>query len=379
MKRTAKTRPPRRARSTARRLRLGAVDGVFALGAALDPVVHAAGTGQRPGLVMPEPDDRRDILVSSGLTALIHLLVVLAIALAGYFAKQAVEEVIPVVILDQPVELPGSNEPAPLPVPRTLSAPIAHAVPLAMEPAPLAAVPAPRIDAPTLDTTAPEALDLKELSSRPLATQAELSPTPSAADITNVQHLDITAADLVAPKVELSGPTQTATRTPTDLAAPQAFSHLADLDTAQYKGAVSAVPTADDAGAASGDSFVATGVAAQYMAVGATGGDPNTIATVPCLQSAFVVRYQNLIDENTTARFEIPYDSSPDDFVRIRIAVDHSGSLVTLEVVEASDAQFADNALSALRNAAPFPPLDDNNRCLTEKTFILTFHYPEQP
>ena len=29
MKRTAKTRPPRRARSTARRLRLGAVDGVY--------------------------------------------------------------------------------------------------------------------------------------------------------------------------------------------------------------------------------------------------------------------------------------------------------------------------------------------------------------
>ncbi len=326
---------------------------------------------------MPAQDDRRGILVSSAVSALLHLIAIGAIVVIGYYAKQAVEEVIPVVIFNEPVELPGTNEPVPLPVPRMLSAPIAHAVPLAMEPSSLAAIPAPVVEAPSLDTTAPSALDLAEVSSHPLAAQAEISPTPSAADIHDVQPLDITAADLVAPEVELSGPTETASRTPTDLAAPQAFAHLADVDTSQYKGAASAVPSARVPGAEPGGSFLATGVAAEFLAAGVVGGDPNAPAAVPCLQSAYVVRYQNLIDERTTSRFEIPYGASPDDFVRVRIAVDQSGSLVTLETVEASDDSFASNAIDALRSAAPFPPLSDNNRCLTEKTFILTFNYPE--
>jgi len=326
---------------------------------------------------MPAPGDRRGILISSAVSALLHLIAIGLIALIGYYAKQAIEEAIPVVIFNEPVELPGTNEPVPLPAPRRLAAPIANAVPLAMEPSALAAIPAPVVEAPSLDTTAPSALDLAEISSQPLAAQAQISPTPSAADIREVQPLDITAADLVAPEVELSGPTETASRTPTDLAAPQAFAQLADVDTAQYKGAVSAVPSAEIPEAGVQGSLVATGVADEYLAAGVVGGDPNAMAAVPCLQSAYVVRYQNLIDERTTARFEVPYGSGPDDFVRIRIAVDRSGSLVTLDVVEATDDAFADNAVSALRSASPFPPLNDNNRCLTEKTFILTFNYPE--
>ncbi|MCP4038766.1 MAG: energy transducer TonB [bacterium] len=366
------------ARRAARRLRMGAQGGIYARGAMLDAAVSAAGAVDRPGLAMPEPEDRRQLLVSSALSALLHLLAIVVIAIIGYYAKHAVEEVIPVVIFNEPVELPGSNEPSPVPVPRMISAPIAHAVPLAMEPSNLAAIPAPVVEAPSLDTTAPSALDLAEVTATPLAAQADISPTPSAADIRDVQPLDITAADLVAPKVEISGPTETTMRTPTDLAAPQAFAHLADVNSSQYKGAVTAVPTAGTSGAAAGGSFVATGVSAEYLAAGGAGGDPNAIATVPCLQSAFVVRYQNLIDERTTARFEIPYDSGPEDFVRIRIAVDQSGSLVTVELVDATDPRFADNAMAALRGAAPFPPLNDNNRCLTEKNFILTFNYPEE-
>lgn len=356
------------------KLRLSAAGGVFSTAPRLDAAVAASGMD---GLAPPPPEDRRAVLISGALSALLHLLLIAAIALIGYYAQKAVEEVIPVVIFNEPVELPGTNEPVPLPAPRMLSAPIANAVPLAMEPSTLAAIPAPVVEAPSLDTTAPSALDLAEISSQPLAAQAEISPTPSAADIKDVQPLDITAADLVAPEVELSGPKETASRTPTDLAAPQAFARLADVDTAQYQGAIAAVPNAEVPGAESGGSFVATGVAAEFLAAGVVGGDPNALAAVPCLQSAYVVRYQNLIDERTTSRFEIPYGASPEDFVRIRIAVDQSGSLVTLEVVEASDDEFADNAMTALRSAAPFPPLNDNNRCLTEKTFILNFNYPE--
>ncbi len=370
-----KPRPTSKARS---KLRLAAAGGPFAGHATLDAAVGATATEGGPSLVMPAPADRRGILISGAVSALLHLIAIGVIVLIGYYARQAVEDVIPVVIFNEPVELPGTNEPVPVPVPRMISAPIANAVPLAMEPSTLAAIPAPVVEAPSLDTTAPSALDLAEISSQPLAAQAEISPTPSAADIREVQPLDITAADLVAPEVELSGPTETASRTLTDLAAPQAFAHLADVNTSQYKGAVSAVPSAQVPGAEPGGAFVATGVAAEYLAAGVVGGDPNAMAAVPCLQSAYVVRYLDLIDERTTARFEVPYGSGPDDFVKIRIAVDQSGSLTNVDVDQATDDAFAKNAITALRSAAPFPPLNDNNRCLTEKTFILTFNYPEQ-
>lgn len=329
-----------------------------------------------PGLAMPEPEDRRRLLVSSALSALLHVLVIGGIAVIGYIAKQAVEVIIPVTIVNKAIELPGSNEPSRVPVPKMLSAPIANPAPLAMDPAVLAAVPAPVIEAPSIDTTAPQALDLAQVTRATLAPSADISPTPSAADISEIQPLDINAADLVAPKVELTGPTQTAQRTASDLSAPTAFEGLSDLDASQYKGAVSAVPTAAS-GSEGGESLVATGVAAEYLAPGFAGGDPNAMGTVPCLQSAYVVRYQQIIDDRTTDRFEVPLSSGPDDFVKVRIAVDHSGSLVKLELVQSTDEEFSRNAMRALRSAAPFPPLDDNNRCLTDKSFIMTFNYPD--
>lgn len=340
-------------------------------------MVFAAGSPALPGLAMPEPLDRRGFLISSALSALLHVLVIGGIALVGYYAKQAVEEIIPVRIFNEPVELPGSNEPSPLPVPKMLSAPIASAVPLAMEPASLAAVPAPVVAPPSLDLATPQALDLALAQSAQLAAQLETTTTPSAADITEVAPLDINAADLVAPTVELSGPTETASRTPTDLAAPMAFDSLADLNANQYKGAVSAVPTATS-GLGSGEPFAATGVSAEYLAAGFAGGDPNAVGTVPCLQSAFVTRYQQLIDDRTTSRWEVPYDADADDSVTIRIGIDQSGSLFKLETVKATNDTFADSAVKALQSAAPFPPLNDNNRCLSEKTFIMTFNHPER-
>lgn len=321
---------------------------------------------------MPEPEDRTRLLVSSAISALLHVLVIGAIALIGYYAKQAVEEIIPVTILNKAIELPGSNEPSRLPVPKMLSAPIANAVPLAMDPAVLAAVPAPIIQAPNIDTAAPKALDLGQVTSAPLAATADISPTPSAADISKVQPLEISAADLVAPKVELSGPTQTAERTATELAAPTAFESLSDLDASQYKGAVAAVPTAEG-GLESGGTMVATGVAAEYLAPGFAGGDPSAMGTVPCLQSAFVVRYLDDIKLRTRARWELPINTGADDYVQLRIGIDHSGALVFSELVEASDPDFASSAIASLQSASPFPPLNDNNRCLTEKKFRITF------
>ena len=357
---------------------MGAPGSIFKTGQPLDPLVVAASAAALPGLSMPEPEDRRRILISSAASALLHILIITSIALLGTIAKQAAEKLIPVVILNEPIELPGSNDPSPLPIPKLLSAPMASVVPPAMEPVNLAAVPAPRIEATSLDLVAPKSLDLTEVMNAPLAPLAEIHATPSAADISAIQPLEIAAADLVAPEVEISGPSAVAIRTATDLVAPHAFETLSELNATHYKGAATAVPTAS-AGSESGGTTIATGISAEYLAAGFAGGDPNAVATISCLQSAFVQRYLDEITRRTYARWEPPLDASPDDLVQFRIAIDQSGSIAKLEMIESTSRPFAESAMIAYRNAAPFPPLNDNNRCLTEKIFRLTFSNPEVP
>jgi hypothetical protein len=341
-------------------------------------MVLAAGAGEPPGLGMPLPEDRRRILITSAISALVHVLVIGGIALVGYIAQQAVEEIIPVRIFNEPIELPGSSEPARLPVPKMLSAPMASAVPLSIDPLDLAAVPAPMLEAPSLDLITPTAINLAEVLSAPLATRVDIQPTPSAADISEIQPLDINAADLVAPKVDLSGPTQAPISTTANLAAPLAFENLSELNAAQYKGAASTLPHTTGP-TESGGALVATGVPADFISTGFKGGDPNAPATVDCLNSAFVHRYKNEIVRRTKARWEVPLDADPADFVKLRIAIDHSGAVALLEMVESSAVPFAESALMAFKSAAPFPPLNDNNRCLAKEIFILNFANPEQP
>lgn len=357
---------------------MGAPGSIFATGPPLDPMVFAASAAALPGLSMPEPEDRRPVLISSAATALLHILIIGAIALLGTLAKQAAETIIPVVILNEPIELPGSNDPSPLPIPKLLSAPMASTVPLAMEPVNLAAVPAPMIEAASLDLVAPRSLDLAAVMNAPLATQAEVHAAPSAADISEIQPLEINAADLVVPEVEIPGPSAVAIRTATDLVAPRAFDNLSQLNATHYQGTATAVPTVTGGSDRDG-ALIATGISAEYLAAGIAGGDPNAVATISCLQSAFVQRYLDEITRRTYARWEPPLDASPDDVVQFRIAIDQSGSIAKLEMIESTSQPFAESAMLAYRSAAPFPPLTHENRCLTEKIFRLTFSNPEVP
>ena len=343
------------------RLRMGASGSVFANAAtsathpASDARVFASDPAELPGLSMPEPEDRTRVLVSAAVSAVLHSLVIGAIATLGYIAQQAVEEVIPVEILNGRIELRGAEDSPPLPVPKILPAPMAIA--LALQPSELAAVPAPMLEAPSLD--------LAELLGAPLSTLAEFQATPSA-------------ADLIAPRVEMASPSVTAVRTATRLPAPGAFERPSELNATRYKGAAVAPPMAVRA-SQSGLGRAATGISADDITAGSAGGDPNTVATTPCLESAYVQRYLDEIKHRTYARWELPLDAHPDDVVQFRIALDHSGSIAKLELIESTSPSFAASAMAAYRSAAPFPPLGDHNRCLSTKTFRLTFRNPELP
>jgi hypothetical protein len=339
---------------------MGAPGGVFAAGPPLDARVFASGAADLRGLSMPEPEDRKGILISSAVSALLHLLVIGGIAGLGYVAQQAAEKVIPVVILNPPIALHSARESSPQPVPEILPAPMAIALPL--RPSDLAAVPAPMTYAPSLELAAATALGAADAR---LASLAELQPAPIA-------------VDLIAPRVELAGRSGSSTRRATNLAASRAFKSLAELNTARYQGAAVAPPTATR-GSESGVDRVATGISVDYIAAGSAGGDPNLIASAPDLQIGFVQRYLEEIKRRTYARWEPPLDAGPDDFVQFRIAIDHAGAIAKLELIESTSDAFAASAMAAFKSAAPFPPLNDDNRRIAEATFRLTFRNPELP
>ena len=343
----------------------------------LDAAVLGAGGATLAHLAMPAPEDTRKALISSSVSALVHLLILGAIAAVGYFAPKVVEEIIPVSIISEPIELPGSNDPAPAPVPKMLSARPATAAALAAAPSVLAAVPAAALQAPNLDAATPTRIETAQVTSQPIIAQAAASALPSAANISDVKPLDFDPAELKAPTVDLSGPSAAAAPTATNLAAPQAFASIGQRSTAPIAGtaAVNAIPAASAAEIAG--PAVATEVSDQYMQGGGgyEGGNPSGVeGTVPCMQSAYVMRYKDEIERRTRARWVVPMNAKPEDQVTVSFKLDHAGAITRVKLVSTTSDEYGRSALEALHQASPFPPLDDNVRCLSEKQKLkLTF------
>ncbi len=95
-------------------------------------------------------------------------------------------------------------------------------------------------------------------------------------------------------------------------------------------------------------------------------------AAVPCMESAYVHRYLAQVRNRTHARWEVPEETASDQLVKLRFALDVSGSATKIEFV-AGPESLAPSAIQALRAAAPFPPMDENVRCLSELRLTATF------
>jgi TonB family protein len=64
--------------------------------------------------------------------------------------------------------------------------------------------------------------------------------------------------------------------------------------------------------------------------------------------------------------------------VVLRFRLDPAGMTNNVDVVKVADEALGESAMQALQSAAPFPPMDDNNRCLTAKPIIGTFKVPSR-
>ncbi len=326
---------------------------------------------------MPAEEDTRSALISSAISAGLHLLALAAIVVIGILAEEAIEEVIPVQIINELVELPGSNQPAALP--KMLSRPLAAAAAVAPAPSAVAAVPAVAAVAPTLTAErAPTPVEMAKVESKPLAAQAAIKPAASAADIGDVKPLEFDTAELASPVVDHVAPTSPIARTEINTMAPRDLSDFSQASAVTHAAGSNASALQTASAAAVAGSSVDTGVSSQFLAgTGGYGGggDPNgVVGTVPCMQSAFVGRYTDEIERRTRARWVVPMGSTAQDSVTLQFKLDHAGSVTQIKAINTTSERYGQSAIEALRTASPFPALDDNVRCLSEKKRLtLTF------
>lgn len=332
--------------------------------------------GEIPSLTLPEPEGGRRALVSGSLAVLVHGLAIGIMILIAWLAPEVVEELIEVKIIR---ELPGSNTPPPAPKqiqarrPAAMAAIAPQALAQPAQPIAPVQVSAEAIRMDRIDTAvAPTPIAVQEVQSQRVDVQQSIT-TPRVAAATDLRPVDVRPTDINAPVARVTGPRQVAAATQVNASAPEAFANL-PRTTVQHTGQAS---LAAGAWRDSGFEFegVDTGVATELMA-GTPGGSGSETGTVPCLQSAYVNRYLDLVKERTLARWDPPAGTPADAPVVVRFDLDGSGSAADIVADDAATRALGESVVRAIRDASPFPPMDDNVRCLTEKRIKATFNVP---
>ncbi len=360
-----------------------------------------------PSLVFLDDAHRHDVLLSGGMSALLHLALFAALIMAALLAPpEMVERIIPLELRPQAIEAPGTNlGPAPA-GPKAVGAarPSAAALAAAAAPAISAAEAAAlREAAMAAVREALEAMESPEPMSAPTqverhSVQADTVAARAAAaeamqtEIVTEEHvapLDIDPADLAALDLgDLEGPRDVDTSALDGMTAGEAYAALSALEGRDYADAATLGEVASGAtiGGGVGGNAVDTGVAAEWSGVAGSGaggggagagGEGSVIGSVACLESAFVQRYLEKVKDRTNQHWVVPDGVPPDAQVKLRFSLDDAGMASNIETLEAPDPLLGRSAAAALRNAAPFPPMEDANRCLSAYPIRLTFTVPQ--
>jgi len=353
-------------------------------GFALREPVPIGPTGETPSLTLREPESARSALISGGLSAFLHLGLFGAIVVAAWLAPpETIHKLIPVEIIR---EKPGSNE-APAPArprvlrrsrPRTMAAQRPRAVPRAPVQPAVRPIDAQAIQVQNLDPLkAPTELRRRQVTSRQVTVRrTAASPQATAAPVSAV---DVRPTDLNAPQVDFEGPRQIVPGAQVVIGAPEAFTDLSDLDPADYQAAApDAVFTAE--GDVDGSAYSAieidTDLDLEFVKNGVVGGTGTAVGVVPCMQSAFVLRYKANVEKRVKARWTVPPGTPREQEVVLIFQLDSSGAATSIEFKGDVDPALGQSAVAAMRAASPFPPMDDNVRCLAEIRLRGTFSTP---
>ncbi len=360
-----------------------------------------------PTLVMHEPEGMRSTLVTGSITALMHLAGVLVLVLVATLAPpELIPKIIPVETLRDitPVELRGSElEPAhtgpksvgPLApsttatvVSQTLSPDQAEAVRQAALESARRAVQHRQLAA-RQGTSLPTQLDRREVSADRLAARAVAERPTAPIDLSAIEAVQIDPRELAAVRVDTSGPREIDTARVGDASALETLATLSALRAPEYVEAFSASDfdaaraagiarsaESDGVGTDGSGGRPGDGQAGRDFGGGGSGGAGDVLGVARCMESAFVARYLEDLEARTVERWIVPDEIPPNMQVRLRFKLDVAGEVSEIEAVAVEDEPFASSARQALRAAAPFPPLDDDVRCIADKPLRATFDVP---
>jgi len=387
------------------------------LAGAADPSATGAAVLAAPRLLMQAPESLRSTFVAGSYTTVAHAALLALLLVAALLAPpELIERVIPVEIVrpDPPIELPGSNlEPAPA-GPKavgalrpsaaammggpSLTAEQAEALRRAALEAARRAAQQMQLEADREQIALPAQVERREVHADSLAARAAAAASPSPlADTPDLHAAAIDPVELSALEIDTSGPRQIDTSELGDLSPAQALDILNEFGTPEYngsidpssadlQGALRAHRSGSGVGRGSG-SGVDTGVSGDFGGSGGgdglgsgngSGGTGTAVGVARCMESGYVQRYVSMLSERTFGRWDVPKGAPADAQVVLRFALDAAGMVGEIEVVSASNDALGDSARLALRSAAPFPPMDDNIRCLAGRSLISTFDVPSQ-
>lgn len=337
-------------------------------------------TAGGPRLLMPEPEDRRSSWIAGSLTTGLHLAALAVLLLLAWMAPP-VEELIQVKIIR---ELPGADaEPAParkqIQPRRAQRAParVAQRVAARAVTQPRVVNVAPqRLDMNRVDQArAPRQVERRQVTStRTQARSIDQRRVAADLDLSKLQDVRVAPTDLRAPVVDTGGPREIDPGAA--MQSPQSFSDLTPVEEVDYRSAAPvAVVSDEDLSAAGSEAFeFDTDVGAYATSGGSgTGGTGTAEGVVPCLQSAFVVRYLDDVEARMQKRWQVPEGVPDGTEVKLRFQLDGSGAATRVRYDESTDPVLGNSAVAALRAASPFRMMDDHVRCLAGKPLAGIF------
>jgi hypothetical protein len=354
--------------------------GLLAGAAGLEPLAAAAGSvalpaWAAPSLVLRDPEDSRSSIISGSITTLLHALAFGLLLMLAWLAPP-VEKLIEVRIIR---ELPGSTaEPAParkVLKPRTRRTPITAAQRVSAQ-----AVTQPRVVNLSAEqvrlnelrkAAAPQAVQRRQVVSQ--RTEVRSIDTRVHASKVDLSKLTKVAAptDLIAPVVDYDGPRQIDPGAA--VKQPENFAAVPDVKPLEYESGAPLRIDTDQVPSGEVSAFEFDTDVGEFAGGDGAGGTGAAEGSVRCLESAFVLRYLAGVQQRTRQRWQVPPGAPMDAAVELKFVLDTSGTATRVEFLDNTDPLLGASAAEALRGASPFPPMNDNVRCLAGRSLKGSF------
>jgi len=336
----------------------------------------AAPAGVFPGTAMPEPAGARERVVSSGLSILIHALIVAAIALAAYLAPQVIEEQLTMVTrVDDAPDTDSSGSPRPraiaessgkfAPAPMALQAHVINPAVIQARAANIAAaqqinieniaaVAAPR---EIVHTSAPTVEAARAYQSIAAVSATAVDTNAAAAQITG-------NVDIQAPAGVVVGPRQvTTTGATVGIGGPTALGTGSSVREGIASGR-------DVIGHKTGERASMHGVYGTDGGRGFGGDGTGAGGGKPCGQRPEVASYIARVKSRVLSR----WSGSGSGEVELEFTIDAAGTASGVKFVSAPAPEIGASIAEAMRVASPFEPMSEAVRtCLAGDTLLATF------